>query len=220
LEQLSCNGFAIQKRFRNSKEENAVITYCISRKIPYKFCKKTNERPDNFIPVGTVEWCESFLQKTVPDYYPKFLENFLYRKVWKTNVWSSERVFIKPADNYKRFTGFVTTKRHKSRQGPFWCSEVVEFVNEWRYYVSNGKVLAAEWYDGDDINTPDAPKLNIDLKNFYGALDFGILKTGELALVEAQHPYACGWYGDIRNFTYVEWLIEGWNWMIKNKLAK
>jgi hypothetical protein len=77
-------------------------------------------------------------------------------------------------------------------------------------------VKAAEWYDGDEINMPVAPELNIKIPEGYcGALDFGTLQSGELALIEANSPYACGWYGRVGSGSsvYVEWLISGWNYL-------
>jgi len=47
-----------------------------------------------------------------------------------------------------------------------------------------------------------------------GALDFGILTTGELALVEANSPYACGWYGKNHKL-YFEWIVAGWEYLNK-----
>ena len=41
------------------------------------------------------------------------------------------------------------------------------------------------------------------------ALDFGTLTTGKLALVEANFPYACGWYGK-DNIKYIQWLTLSW----------
>jgi hypothetical protein len=125
-----------------------------------------------------------------------------------------KNIFVKPADKHKRFTGLITKGGYiKKKRGPYWCSEVVKFINEWRYYIANGKVLTGEWYWGDEVNTPDAPELNITIPNtFCGTLDFGTLDTGELALVEAHPPYSCGWYGK-NNSLYVEWLIKGWKYL-------
>jgi len=214
-------GFAIQKN-RHYKEEITIIHHCIMNKIPYKFCNKSQDIPEGFIPIGSVEWIDKLLlkEKTIPDYYPDFLKDYLFRNVWKTDKWPIEKgIFIKPADKHKRFNGFVTFGGYKKKKKPpYWCSDVVHFINEWRYYIANGEVLAGEWYSGDEINTPDAPKLNIEIpKNYCGALDFGTLSTGKLALVEANSPYACGWYG--KNYDlYVKWITAGWNYLMKGSI--
>lgn len=211
--------FAIQYNERSSKETVAIIQHCIMEKHPCIMIHDINKIPEDHIPVGSVEYCLKALKRNVtPDYYPKFLRKYLYRDIYETNEWPlGKRVFIKPSDKYKRFTGFITNRRYgKKKRGPYWCSSVVEFVNEWRYYVADGKILTGEWYWGDEINTPDAPVLNIDIPSDYcGAIDFGTLKTGELALVEANHPFACGWYGmDYK--IYVEWIVKGWKYMLTN----
>jgi len=209
-------GFAFQKGYRG-KEELAVAHYCTMRKLPFKHFANISQVPKDFIPVGSVEWCRQFLKNPViPDYYPIFLNNLLFRKVWKSDTWPlGRRIFIKPADTYKRFTGFVTNGGYKGKKRPpYWCSDVVKFNNEWRYYIADGQILTAEWYFGDEINTPDAPDcINLSVPaDFCGAVDLGELSTGEIALVEANHPFACGWYGKDHD-KYVEWLIKGWTYM-------
>jgi len=190
--------FALESTRAWYKEETAIMNSCIlNRDHTYKLCRSPKDCTKECVPCGTVKWCEKFLpkEKTVPDYYPEFLKEHLHRKVWRADKWPlGARVFIKPADRHKRFDGFITSGGYrKKKKGPYWCSEVVTFMNEWRYYVSDGKVMIAEWYQGDEVNEPDPPRLEFDLPdNFCGALDFGTLKTGQLALVEANAPYACG----------------------------
>ena len=220
-------GFALQSHLVKSlslnREENAIIIYCILNKIPYKLCNRPEDRPLDYIPCGNVDWCEKFLpyEKKIPDYYPEFLKDHLFRNVWKTDTWPlGKKVFIKPADKHKRFTGFCTTGGYrKKKKGPYWCSDIVKFSNEWRYYVADGKILTGEWYDGDEELTPDAPELNLSIPEGYcGALDFGMLTTGQLALIEANSPYACGWYGK-KDSLYVDWVIKGWKYLIGEKNA-
>jgi hypothetical protein len=210
-------GFSILSGHICGKEETAILNHCILNKIPYKICHKPEDSPEGYMPCGTVEWVEKFLpkEKTVPDYYPEFLKGSLYRSVWRTDTWPlGKKVFIKPADRHKRFTGVITSGGYrKKKRGPYWCSDIVVFTNEWRYYVADGKVLVGEWYSGDEVNEPDAPELNIAIPAGYcGALDFGTLTTGEFALVEANSPYACGWYGK-KHELYSEWLIKGWKYL-------
>jgi len=212
--------FAIQFSDQASKEACAIIQYCIMEQYPYKFIRDINNIPDGHIPVGSVEYCIKALgSEVVPDYYPEFLSSCFHRKIYKTDEWPiRRRVFIKPADRYKRFTGFVTSGGAKDdHTGPYWCSEVVDFLNEWRYYISNGEVLAAEWYAGEEDKMPDAPKLCVKIPSDYcGAIDFGEISTGQFALVEAQHPFACGWYGKDYK-AYAKWIVDGWEYMLKPK---
>jgi hypothetical protein len=206
-------GFCFQST-NKSKEFNKLFIFCIVNNIPIIKVKNKELAPKNFIPSGSVEWCLSNLNyKVTPNYYPKWLTSYLYRKVWKGDNWIlNKRVFVKPSDKYKRFTGFVTYGTYaKKKKPPFWYSDIVSFTNEWRYYISNGKILCGEWYLGESEQL--APELSINIPQTYcGALDFGTLSTGEFALVEAQHPFACGWYGENIEL-YAQWLIDGWKYM-------
>ena len=204
-------GFALTKG-ESSIEATQLNMLSITKDIPLITVPKKTPCPAEYVPCGSVEWCEQTLGYHVkPDYYPEWLNQYLYRNVWKADKWPlGEKVFIKPADRYKRFTGFCTIGTYKrKKKPPYWCSEIIKFTNEWRYYVSNGKVLCGEWYWGDEVNTPLAPELNIVIPSEYcGALDFGI-SDGVLTLVEAQHPFACGWYGKDTSL-YAQWLVDGW----------
>lgn len=195
-------------------EEKAIISYCLLNRIPYKVCQKQTDVPDGFIPVGNVDFCESFIQKdkTLPNYFPHFVKDYLFRDIWTSDKWVLKKnVFVKPADKHKRFNGFITIGGYrKKKKGPLICSSVVKFINEWRYYISNGKVLTGEWYSGDEENTPDAPLLDIEIpENFCGTIDMGMLDTGKFAVVECHPPYSCGWYGKDDKL-FVKWIIDGW----------
>ncbi len=211
--------FAIQKEEASSREGIAVHQTCILEKWPVKIVRNPDEVPFLYTPCGSVEWVLAVLKaQVVPDYYPDFLQPYLHREVWKAEEWPlGKKVFIKPADKYKRFTGFITNGGYRKKKNPpYWCSDIVSFQNEWRYYISNGKILASGWYWGDENKMPDPPSLDIDFPSDYcGAVDFGTLENGELALVEANHPFACGWYGK-NHKAYVQWIIDGWEYVKRN----
>lgn len=210
--------FALQHGDK-SQEAIAIHKTCILKNLgTVKYHKTLNTVSPNSIPCGSVEWCEAFIDgNIIPDYYPLFLVGFLNRRVWSSYAYPAcEKKFIKPSDSYKRFTGHVTDGGYFQKYDPpYWISDVVEFTNEWRYYVSNGKVLASGWYNGDEVNMPEAPELDIFIpKNYCGALDFGTTKENpdKLTLVEANHPYACGWYGK-DDEAYLKWIVDGWKYM-------
>ncbi len=245
-------GFVLLKN-DNSKEANAISIICTLQKIPIIRVSKGQKVPKDYVPSGSVEWCEAILgYHSTPDYYPSFLSEYLHRKVWRPDKWPfHERVFIKPADRYKRFTGFITTpgSYKGKKRGPYWCSEVVEFTNEWRYYISNGKVLCGEWYWGDEEKMPDAPNISYNPSwiltvsiggrsltkmemlekkgicfpdGYCGAVDFGLMKGPgassaiNFSLIEANHPFSCGWYGKNHEL-YCQWLVDGWVYMNKER---
>ena len=183
--------------------------------------RKPADVPEGAIPAGTVEWVLAVTGwKVIPAYYPEFLTPFLGRNVWRTDRWPMEKdIFIKPADKHKRFTGKITVGGMRGRKkGPFWCSDRIDFVNEWRYYIADGKVLYAGWYSGEDDDVA-APTLDVQWpENYCGAVDFGTTKVGHdhPILVEANEPFACGWYGHIsEGRIYGQWLEAGYKYMKK-----
>lgn len=182
------------------------------------------ERRSNEIPVGTVEFVESFIGAQEPDYYPPFLDKFLRRRVWRSEFLPERVSFVKPADRHKRFDAKILHKGDLSKHvdqewknGPYWCSEVIvaKFSEEWRYYVANGEILAAYWYQGQEQEV-NPPSLDIDWpQDFCGAVDFG-RSNGTIFLIENNLPYACGWYGPYsEGRVYAEWLKKGWVYLNK-----
>ena len=180
--------------------------------------------PQDIIPIGDVEFCESFLVRPpMPDFAPLWLRHFWHRKIYlgmmarleENERFASEDSFVKSASKYKAFPAKIVKAGELWPHGLLVISEVVKFDQEWRYYVADGQVLATGWYDGTNEDEP-APELNIEWPaDFCGAVDFGRLTTGEIALVESQHPYACGWYGD-DHVSYINWLIKGWDYMLRH----
>jgi len=173
--------------------------------------------------VGSVEFCEQALGFSPrPDYYPRGLRAMRHRTIlylWEDEVFGCP-VFAKPGDRYKSAPARVF-EVGETAPGGWIVSGIVEFRQEWRYYVAGGKVLATGWYDGTDADEP-APELPIQWPaGFCGAVDFGRLADGRIALVECHHPFAAGWYGENSQAKeYVQWLIEGWKWTLAQKPAK
>jgi len=195
----------------NGREFIAVHSYACLNKIPLRYAENCLT---SWLPVGSVEFVHSFLGKEiVPDYYPVWAKPLIKRKIWHEEYQSSDECFIKP-DRYKKFNGFVCKQPNSGiiNHAPFgdfgyWCSEIVNFTNEWRLYICNGEILDSGWYQGDDEEKP-CPEIDLDLKGVYGALDIGETESG-IQLVEFQHPFACGWYGENKE-AYVKFLTEGY----------
>jgi hypothetical protein len=194
----------------------AIACLNAAQKLGYYVAWGCEPDKDNWIPVGSVEYCEEWLGwHPSPSYYPNFLFNCRHRGVWcQYGDGGLERIrmFVKPGERYKAFDGRIFEREDDLPHCMLFCSEVVNFVQEWRYYVTQGKIVASGWYYGSDSDEP-APQLDaVFPPDWSGAADFGRLDDGQLALVECQHPYACGWYGD-DNESYVQWLIDGWQYM-------
>lgn len=181
-----------------------------------------SEYQEGMIPVGTVEFVEQYIGQRKPDYYPDFLKNYFGRDIWYSENFPQKQCFIKPADRHKRFDAKVVCPTEaclrwvkEYLRGPYWCSDIVGFTDEWRYYVANGQILAAYWYLGEEneVDPPDLSHVSFP-SSFCGAVDFGRLNNGEIALVENNLPYGCGWYGPYsEGRVYGEWLREGFKYL-------
>lgn len=212
--------FAIQTSDRNNHEAQAILWYCTMEKLERIVVNNPTDVPKGYVPVGKVNWVEKVIGRVeTPDYYPAFLYEWVKRRIWSPLEWPKYSCFIKPADQHKRFTGFVTKGGWKGKKkGPWLASEIVTFENEWRYYVANGQVIHAKWGFGKE--ECEAPTLDIDWpKDYCGAVDFGSYPDGTIALVEANSPFSCGWYDTVtKGGIYAKWLATGWDHITNNEI--
>lgn len=168
-----------------------------------------------------------------PDDYPVCLRSFLRRKVWESTLGEVERgldagltspVFVKPAQRRKRFTGEVFYSERDvavlgnvSRRQQVWCSEVVRWLVESRVYVVDARIVTVDRYEGDSSVALDLEVVESAIAEYHrsGAapsaygIDFGVLETGETALIEVNDGYALGAY-DIAADRYTELLMRRW----------
>ncbi|AOY97824.1 hypothetical protein BKK79_36850 (plasmid) [Cupriavidus sp. USMAA2-4] len=194
---------------------------------------------DGVVAVGSVAFVKHALRqigKDLPAYtpYPAQLADLLYRQVRKLSslnearelLASGRRPFIKPADGLKRFTGFVAEFEDDFRfngisgKKPVWISDPVRFVSEWRGYVAEGEVLDVRFADngGDRSAQPD----HIVIGNAVRALgragvapagyviDFGVLESGDTALIEMNDGFAFGAYDGVSAETYWNVTVSRW----------
>lgn len=145
--------------------------------------------------------------------YPVELEQFLGRSIEKKSLSEIKSIdlplFIKPADEIKKFTGDVFSKEsHLENLRIFdkcdndtqvWTSEVLEFETEYRVFVSNGVIYGMKHYKGDFalmINMEKVKEMVLAYKNCPSAytLDVGLV-NGETVLVEVNDMWAIGSYG-------------------------
>jgi hypothetical protein len=216
-------GFAVNNGHIDT-EEKCVHLYALKNNIPYKYFNKVQEIPKNWIPVGNIDWFLSYTNIKIDIFnetYPQFLRNTLKRNVWYSETLPEYPAFIKPGDKLKRFNGTeIPVSGHlkkQQRKGPYICSEIMNFRNEWRYYIDDGKILDAAWYSGsaeNDIKEQTPPSLDIlDInwpKGWVGDADFGINSNGNLCLIEVNPPFATGNYLGLDSEAYPKWIIDGY----------
>lgn len=194
------------------------------------------------LPVGSVEFVRAAMRLahiTEPANmsYPPQVREYLCRSVQTLQAGQViGHVFVKPVQT-KLFTGFVfdTMKareqysEHDQEQydlfmsmspaAQVYTSDPVEWRSEWRYYVAKGCIIGQARYDqGEDDNAP-VPNIEVvqscvndlALDHPY-ALDFGVLSSGETALVEVNDAWAIGLYGTaLPAHMYMSFLQERWS---------
>lgn len=169
--------------------------------------------------------------------YPIALQPFLYRRIWESTIAQltdqiyegSTSVFAKPKNRKKRFTGRVFSHPNDlvylegaSRRIPIFCSEVIEWLSEYRIFVMQGNIVGIQHYKGDSIIeiNKDVVSKAVELleqsseKTSAYALDFGVSSGGETALVEWNDAFSIGSYG-LDKAIYTDLLITRWNELIR-----
>jgi len=165
--------------------------------------------------------------------YPTSLTPYLKRRTWKSDLGSVEEsilhrgapaVFAKPAGRIKCFTGRVIehgddfySAANVSRREPVWCSEVVTWLSEYRAYVIGEEIVGLDFYHGDESVKPCLDTIRAALRDYRAAgeapsaygIDFGVLGSGETALIEANEGYSLGAYR-IEARPYTELLFARW----------
>jgi len=164
--------------------------------------------------------------------YPQSLQSFLHRQIWEMSLLAftqqifdgSSPIFAKPKDRKKRFTGRVFSHPEDtahlngiSKKTILLCSEVVEWLSEYRVFVIRGDIAGIQHYSGDAelnldnsvVNTAIDVLENADEATSAYAIDFGILSTGETALVEWNDGFSLGSYG-LDKAIYTDLLITRW----------
>lgn len=140
--------------------------------------------------------------------YPEELQYLLGRKTWRSTL--AEVVpgtFVKPV-RHKAFTGRVWTGTIVDRLAtleveldePVWCSEVVDFVSEYRGFVLEDRLLDVRRYKGDWSKAPDRKTLEAAVMAYGSApaaygIDVGVTRDGRTLLVEVNEGFALGAYG-------------------------
>lgn len=172
------------------------------------------------------------IEVPIPNDFPKSLEPYFHRRVWRSSVaalesalYDGREVFAKPAGRRKLFTGRVFQSPSDmallsgvSRQEPLWCSEIVSWKSEFRIYVIGADIVSQDHYAGDASASLSQYSISEAIQRFaasgeapaaYG-IDFGLLDTGETALVEANDGYALGAYS-IDAASYARLLFTRWH---------
>lgn len=169
--------------------------------------------------------------------YPAIIQPYLKRKVWSGDLQdilgpiyngTTADIFIKPKSNLKKFTGFIVRGvddlyqlGNISTHTEVWASEVVCWISEFRVFVVNGQIRGTCYYNGNpDVlldesvvhNTVALYEASGEAPSAYG-IDFGVMDTGETALIEVNDGYSLGCY-DLDGKDYADIIETRWNEII------
>jgi hypothetical protein len=94
------------------------------------------------------------------------------------------------------------------------CSEVINFVAEWRCFVKYGRILDIRRYKGNWRVHFDYKIVENAVSQFTSApkgyaVDFGLTDKGETLLIEVNDGYALGHYG-LFSLDYAKLLSARW----------
>lgn len=199
-----------------------------------KLDQYSSQLKNGALPVGSVEFVRcamevANIQEPENISYPTLAMPYLRRNVEQCQLGDVDgKYFIKPVST-KLFNGFVhdsnlidmseisahdieqySTIKDLPKDTLVWRSDPVQWLSEWRYYVAHGFVIGSARYDdGSSEAEPDVKTVrqcirDLNLDHPY-VLDFGVLSTGETALVEVNDAWAIGLYGkalDSRDYFY------------------
>lgn len=192
------------------------------------------------VAIGSVNFVKHSLRqlgKTLPEHtpYPGILGGILHREVRKLSALrearqmlaEGQRLFVKPADAWKRFTGFVAEDPRDMRFNgasssmAVWISAQVDFVSEWRAYVARDQLLDLRFADngGDRSVMVDRGVIEEAVRSLAATgtapagyvMDFGVLRpSGQTALIEMNDGFSFGAYDCVAPEVYWEVAVSRW----------
>lgn len=143
----------------------------------------------------------------------KELNNIVYKDKF-------DKFFIKPYREHKLFTGHVVSSfkdllksMHVPEDTQIVSSDFVEFVSEYRIFVTNGEIRGMSHYGGDFLVFPNKFVIKTLVQKAYElyglngfSVDIGITPDNKTLLVELNDGFSLGCYG----LNYLEYtnLIE------------
>ena|SRR3989344_2859494 len=163
---------------------------------------------------------------------PESLRAYWKRKVWKGTMgevraivqnYSPESlpIHMKPLNFHKLFTGRLVREfkdlipsAHVDATEPVLLQEPVELLSEWRAYVLRGEIINVGFYTGDPLLFPNSWTMKEGLRDFTEkpvacAMDWGVLKNGETALIEVNDGFSLGNYS-LRSYDYAAMIEARW----------
>ena len=163
--------------------------------------------------IGTVRRRLDMLGKEITDIdYPEQLMKYTGRKIWRSTVDTVNSspemwpVFIKPVNN-KLFKGRAVYSPKDmigcgccDGDNEVRCSEIAEFVSEYRVFVLYGDIIGVRNYGGDWSICCSKDTILKCISDFTDtpaayAMDMGVTADGKTLLIEINNTCSIGSYG-------------------------
>lgn len=167
---------------------------------------------------------------------PEELMEFAGRKVWHSTVGKvkkeTSKVFVKPLDFQKDFSGHMVRRgesyvfRHLNLPNDYrlLCQEPVDFLDEYRCYVANGRIVGICHNELDEHRKKPLTKKELAIiKAMLEAyksqpagfcLDVGRLGvSNKLVIIETNEGFSCGNYG-IPHVRFAEMIKARWDELV------
>ncbi len=196
----------------------------------YNIILSDTHKTENCIPVGTVEFVLSYLNKfhgirnVKPINIPIELMKpvFLKRQVDIINTEKTplsikdKPLFVKDNLKIKGFADIITDG--SKLKGDFLVSELIDIDSEWRAFVYDKRLVGLQNYSGDFTFFPDVNLIKDMIKNYTNCppaytLDVGLNEKDGTFLIEIHNFFSCGLYGFndcrilpqmfVRSFNYI-----------------
>lgn len=193
--------------------------------------KDIKDNTESDVIVGGIHDVRYVLDKLGKPYptleYPISIRKYLGRNIWVDTLGSimtdnnKRGIFIKPVEGGKLFTGLVINTEADFRgcigakpDTEVFCSDVVNFVSEYRCFIRYGEVVDIRHYRGDRLTVPSKEILENIVKDYEDApnsytIDLGVTDSGKTLLVEVNEGYSVGAYG-LESTAYAKVLATRW----------
>lgn len=238
-----------------SREETLMAGYASTLGIPvHQSTEKLLERgkfrlEHDMCAIGSVPFVRNALRQVGADLpahspYPEVLSDILFREVSrlsslkhaKSIIASGKKLFVKPAEGWKRFTGFVAEMPDDFRfngaslSKPVWISDPIHFLSEWRAYVVAGELADLRFADhGGDreikVDTSVVIEAIRRLSTVAGSpqsyvIDFGVIPGGRTALIEVNDGFSFGAYSGVSAAVYWNVTVSRWHEIVTHAATR
>ena len=213
-----CHEIMMSQIYAEWHGDKFTIKY-VEKEVP-----KDLKHPENYIPIGTVEFVSDFINTYFPNKancliplnVPDALRTFAGRYIWdidceeaipdtlKVNDDDTVELFRKSLYKIKdESNGFIEYKRADTKKliGYQVSTKINDIRSEWRVFVHNNKVQQVCYYDGDPLVFPDSHRIQ-QMVERYSREDAPIAYTLDVAVtdystyvIEVHRFFSCGLYG-------------------------